>query len=84
MATQALWRVNPQEGKGLDPTVGYDWSPTDINRNNKQLTAGLHFNEPIPLHIHNAGALAERAVECSVLLDVAPMLPLQPVVQYKG
>lgn len=37
--------------------VGYDWSPADINRNNKQLTAGLRFNEPIPLHIHNTVAL---------------------------
>jgi carbohydrate-selective porin OprB len=102
MANQALWRVNPKEGKGLDATVGYDWSPADINRNNKQLTAGLRFNEPIPLHIHNTVALgyvqnslslqflaaeapawkAERAVECNLLLDVAPMLTLQPVVQY--
>jgi carbohydrate-selective porin OprB len=102
MANQALWRVNPKEGKGLDATVGYDWSPADINRNNKQLTAGLRFNEPIPLHIHNTVALgyvqnslslqflaaeapawkAERAVECNILLDVAPMLTLQPVVQY--
>jgi porin len=57
MANQALWRVNPKEGKGLDATVGYDWSPADINLNNKQLTAGLRFNEPIPLHIHNTVAL---------------------------
>jgi porin len=96
MANQALWRVNPKEGKGLDATVGCDWSPAAINRNNMQLTAGLRFNEPIPLHIHNTIALgyvqnslsslflppdasawkAERAIECNVRLDVAPMLTL--------
>jgi carbohydrate-selective porin OprB len=102
MANQALWRVTPQGGKGLDATIGYDWSPANVNRNNRQLTAGLRFNEPIPLHIHNTVALgyvqnslssqflppdvppwkAERALECNALLDVAPMVTLQPVVQY--
>jgi porin len=102
MASQALWRVDPQSGKGLDATFAYDWSPAAVNRNNRELTAGLRFNEPIPLHIHNTVSLgfvqnnlsslflqpgappwkAERALECNVLLDVAPMLLLQPVVQY--
>ena len=102
MASQALWRVDPQSGKGLDATFAYDWSPAAVNRNNRELTAGLRFNEPIPLHIHNTVSLgfvqnnlsslflqpeapswkAERAVECNVLLDVAPMVLLQPVVQY--
>jgi len=27
MASQALWRVDPTEGKGLDATFAYDWSP---------------------------------------------------------
>ena len=53
MASQALWRVDPSGGKGLDATVAYDWSPADINRNNTLLTAGLRFNEPLPLPIHN-------------------------------
>jgi porin len=53
MASQALWRVDPKEGKGLDATLAYDWSPPDINRNNTLLTAGLRFNEPLPFHIHN-------------------------------
>jgi carbohydrate-selective porin OprB len=102
MASQALWRVDRKEGKGLDATFAYDWSPADVNRNNRMLTAGLRFNEPIPLHIHNtvsfgyvhsslssqflppgaASWKSERALECNVLLDVAPMLLLQPVVQY--
>jgi carbohydrate-selective porin OprB len=102
MASQALWRVDPQGGKGLDATFAYDWSPATVNRNNRELTAGLRFNEPIPLPIHNTLSLgfvqnnlssqflqpgapswkAERALECNALLDVAPMLLLQPVVQY--
>jgi len=102
MASQALWRVDPQSGKGLDATFAYDWSPASVNRNNRELNAGLRLNERIPLHIHNTVSLgfvqnnlsslflqpeapswkAERAVECNVLLDVAPMLLLQPVVQY--
>jgi len=102
MASQALWSVDPKEGKGLDGTFAYDWSPASINRNNTLLTAGLRFNEPLPLHIHNtmslgyvrnslspdylpAGTTAwktEQGVEFNALLDVLPMLLLQPVVQY--
>jgi porin len=102
MANQALWRVNPKEAKGLDATLSYDWSPGDINRNNTQLTAGLRFNEPLPLSRHNTMALGyvwnhlsrqfgtqgtpprgtEQAVEFNTLVDVAPMLSLQPVIQY--
>jgi hypothetical protein len=53
MASQALWRVDPKQAKGLDGTFAYDWSPTNINRNKTILTAGLRFNEPLPLSIHN-------------------------------
>jgi porin len=102
MASQALWRVDPKEAKGLDATFAYDWSPPDVNRNNSLLTAGLRFNEPVPLHIHNTMSLGyvrnslspqflppgapayktEQGVEFNALLDVAPMLLLQPVIQY--
>ncbi len=102
MANQALWRVDPHEGKGLDATFAYDWSPRDVNRNNTLLTAGLRFNEPLPLPIHNTMSLGyvrnnlspqylppgmptwktEQGVEFNCLLDVLPMLLLQPVVQY--
>jgi porin len=57
MASQALWRVDRKEAKGLDATLAYDWSPADVNRNNTQLTAGTRFNEPLPLHIHNTMSL---------------------------
>jgi len=56
-ASQALWRVDPKMAKGLDATVAYDWSPADINRNNTLLSAGLRFNEPLPLPIHNTMSL---------------------------
>src|SRR5215813_11266700 len=56
-ASQALWRVNPQEARGLDATFAFDWSPPDINRNNTELTAGLRFNEPLPLPFHNTMSL---------------------------
>jgi hypothetical protein len=57
MASQALWRVDPQGAKGLDGTFAYDWSPANINRNNTMFTAGLRFNEPLPLNIHNTMSL---------------------------
>ncbi|MFZ3371152.1 MAG: carbohydrate porin, partial [Candidatus Sulfotelmatobacter sp.] len=57
MASQALWRVDPKGGRGIDGTFAYDWSPANVNRNNKVLTAGLRFNEPLPLPIHNTMSL---------------------------
>lgn len=57
MASQALWRVDPKKAKGLDATFAYDWSPPSINRNNTELTAGLRFNEPLPLRIHHTMSL---------------------------
>lgn len=57
MANQALWRLDPRGSKGLDGTVSYDWSPANINRNNTLLTAGLRFNEPLPLRVHNTMSL---------------------------
>jgi porin len=49
--------VDPKEGKGLDGTFAYDWSPPSVNRNNTLLTAALRFNEPLPLKIHNTMSL---------------------------
>jgi porin len=57
MASQALWRVDPKEAKGFDATFAYDWSPPDVNRNNILFTAGLRFNEPLPLGFHNTMSL---------------------------
>lgn len=57
MASQAVWRVDPKEARGLDATFAYDWSPPSVNRNNSMLTSGLRFNEPLPLPIHNTMSL---------------------------
>ena len=102
MANQALWRVDPKEAKGLDGTLSFDWSPGDLNLNNTILTAGLRFNEPLPVRMHNTMSLgyvrnglsqqfappgspsfkAEQGVEFNMLVDVLPMILLQPVIQY--
>src|SRR5260370_30435258 len=39
MASQAIWRMDPKEAKGLDATFANDWSPPSINRNYTLLTA---------------------------------------------
>jgi carbohydrate-selective porin OprB len=102
MASQALWRMDAKGARGLDGTFAYDWSSSDLNRNNSQLTAGARFNEPLPLRIHNTMSLGyvrsnlslrffppgtpswktEQGIEFNSLLDVAPMLLLQPAIQY--
>jgi len=56
-ASQALWRVDPKGARGLDATFAFDWSPPNVNRNYTQLTAGLRFNEPLPLGFHNTMSL---------------------------
>jgi porin len=82
--------------------VAYDWSPGNLNRNNTMFTAGLRFNEPLPLPFHNTLSLGyvqnrlsqdflpggapafkpEHGMEVNALLDVLPMMLLQPVLQY--
>jgi carbohydrate-selective porin OprB len=49
--------VDPKEANGLDATFAYDWSPPNVNRNDRLLTAGVRFNEPLPLPIHNTMSL---------------------------
>jgi hypothetical protein len=39
MASQALWRVDPQEAKGLDATFAYDWGCPSVNRPDTLSTA---------------------------------------------
>lgn len=46
MASQALFRSQPGSNRGLDATLGFDWSPGDVNRENSQITAGARFNAP--------------------------------------
>jgi porin len=46
MASQALFRSEAGSNRGLDATLGFDWSPGDVSRENKQITAGVRFNAP--------------------------------------
>jgi porin len=46
MASQALFRTDAGSNRGLDATVGFDYSPGDVSRENFQLTAGGRFNAP--------------------------------------
>jgi porin len=57
-ASQALWRVDPKQARGLDAIIAIDWSPPNVNRNFMQLTAGLRFNEPLPVGFHNSISLS--------------------------
>jgi porin len=47
MANQAVYRSDAGSNRGLDATIGFDWSPGDVNRENSQITAGLRYNGPI-------------------------------------
>jgi carbohydrate-selective porin OprB len=46
MASQALFRSDAGSDRGLDATLGFDWSPDAVNRENSQITAGARFNAP--------------------------------------
>ena len=45
---QALYRAGAGSDRGLDATIGFDWSPDDVNRQNSQITGGLRYNGLIP------------------------------------
>jgi porin len=47
-ANQALYRSDAGSNRGLDATIGFDWSSGDVNRENSQITAGVRYNGPIP------------------------------------
>ena len=40
--------VGKDASRGLDLTVGYDWSPSDVNKQNTQLTVGARYIGLIP------------------------------------
>lgn len=82
MASQALWRLDPKQAKGLDGTIAYDWSPSNVNRNNTIFTAGLRFNEPLPLKIHNTmslGYVQNRLSQQFVPQGTPPWMPEQAI-----
>jgi len=46
MASQALFRPDAGSNRGLDATIGFDYSPGDVSRENVQVTAGARINAP--------------------------------------
>jgi porin len=46
MASQAIFRPDPGNDRGLDATAGFDYSPGDVSRENTQVTAGIRINGP--------------------------------------
>lgn len=48
MANQALYRSDAGSNRGLDATIGFDWSPGDVNRENSQITFGARYNGLLP------------------------------------
>jgi len=46
MASQALFRADPGSSRGLDGTLGFDWAPSDVSRQNFQMTGGIRWNAP--------------------------------------
>jgi porin len=44
MASQALFRPDAGSNRGLDATIGFDYSPGDVSRENVQITAGARIN----------------------------------------
>src|SRR5260370_33099024 len=44
MASQALYRAAAGSNRGLDATIGFDYSPGDVSRQNVQITAGARIN----------------------------------------
>jgi porin len=54
---QAVYRSDVGSNRGLDTTVGFDWSPNDVNRENSTITAGARYNGPIPSRPQDAVAV---------------------------
>jgi porin len=46
MGSQAIFRTDVGSNRGLDATVGFDYSPDDVARQNVQITVGGRFNAP--------------------------------------
>jgi porin len=57
-ASQALYRTGNDTDRGLDVSIGADWTPPDRTRNNQDLTVGVRLNEALPVSLHNTIGIA--------------------------
>ena len=71
-ASQAIYRTSPGSARGLDLSIGDDWSPPDRSRNNQELTIALRFNEPFSFHFHNTIQAAYVRSGINQAFPVAP------------
>ena len=46
-------REDRAQSEDLDATESYDWSPADVNRNDRAFTVDLRYNEAFPVTFHN-------------------------------
>jgi porin len=58
IASQALYRANPDTDRGIDLSIGTDWTPADRSRNNQDLTVAVRLNEPLPIGLHHTIGIA--------------------------
>jgi len=58
MASQALFRTDAGSNRGFDATVGFDYSPGDVARENVQVTVGGRYNAPFPGRDHDRVGVA--------------------------
>ncbi len=57
IASQSLWRPDRLSDKGFDATASYDWSPPEVNLGYTEITAGVRYNQPLPIPFHNTVSL---------------------------
>ena len=53
MGSQAIWRRHKNASMGLDLTAATDFTPSNRSHIDRQTTAGIRYNEPLPLRQHN-------------------------------
>jgi len=81
MANQAIFRSEAGSNRGLDVTLAFDWSPGDISREHRQITAGVRLQRSDPLavpetpsHLVSSTRRLETRFAQSTYLFEAPML----------
>src|SRR6202047_991952 len=85
MANQAVYRSTPGSDRGVEIDFGFDWSPSDTNRQNSQLTAGLRYTGVIPRRDHDGfavGVVYSRISDRFSLVGTRP--GFQPFVSEKA
>jgi porin len=78
MANQAVYRPEPGTNRGLDLDFAFDWSPSDVNRQNSQVTAGFRYTGLIPHREHDSLAFGVVYSKISDQFSLAGMFSGMP------